>query len=119
MASIAAGCPNLTFLDLSYVQLVHNICDITLSCRHLRVLRAAHCELHANGLVSALDLKQLHLEELDVSHNPNLHPLQPLSRLFPGNCPNLKVLKISAIGFDEHDLAGVFRARLYVSCLVF
>jgi hypothetical protein len=114
ISALAAGCPNLTFLDISYVHLVRNLADITHSCRHLRVLRAVHSDLVENALLSSFDLIQPHLEELDVSLNPKLDPLQPLSRLFPGNCPKLRVLRMNAIGTGYSDIGDAFLEQLYV-----
>lgn len=40
----------------------------------------------------------MHLEEIDVSGNRDLDPMQCLSRLIPGRCPKLRILKMNQVG---------------------
>lgn len=117
MGHLASGCPNLTFLDVSRVQIVKSLVDVTQSCRSLKTLRARHCDLQSQGLFPALGHLLSDLEELDIFGNYKLDPLQPLSRLFPGCSPNLKILRMGSVGQDEANIQGVFVEQLYVSVI--
>eukprot|EP01122_Echinamoeba_exundans_P005066 TRINITY_DN15245_c0_g1_i1.p1 TRINITY_DN15245_c0_g1~~TRINITY_DN15245_c0_g1_i1.p1 ORF type:complete len:824 (-),score=137.51 TRINITY_DN15245_c0_g1_i1:3-2474(-) len=96
VSALASGCQNLTYLDVSRAPTAANsLDDIVKACGHLRVLKAADSGL--TSFVSASGRHQKFLEELDVSNNPNLPASQVLSRLIPGRCPNLRILRANAV----------------------
>jgi hypothetical protein len=98
LAPLAARCHNLTYLDISRSDPGHlgrSLDDITKACGQLRVLKAVGCGL--NSFLSSTGRHQKFLEELDVSENPALPASQALSRLIPGRCPNLRILRANSI----------------------
>lgn len=120
---IPYNCTNLTFLDVSST----SVRDLTAFLKNLplRVLRAFDTQLNLHGLYEPAYLIEgkirFSLEELDVSNNPHLSPMQPLSLIGPAKCPTLKILRMNNVGKSiqqiKLDLIAKYVIQLHASWL--